>query len=116
MSPAAGSHAAGSHAAGCSGRVAYVSVGSEGSGGREAKKLTKKLDCGLIHLIMEGFFVKHSTKDPNHGTVTYFIITSTIPVRCYGLRNIIYVYNIMCYSLKPMAQITPTIHDNLNWW
>jgi hypothetical protein len=77
-------HAAGSHAAGRSGRVASVSVGSgrvtsvsigsEGSGARETKKLTKKLDCGLIHLIMEGFFAKYLTEDPNHGTLAYFII------------------------------------------
>jgi hypothetical protein len=77
-------HAAGSHAAGCSGRVASVSVGSgraasvsvgsEESGARETKKLTKKLDCGLIHLIMEGFFAKCLTEDPNHGTLAYFIM------------------------------------------
>jgi hypothetical protein len=78
-------HAAGSHAAGRSdrvasvsvgsGRVTSVSIGSERSGARKIKKLTKKLDCGLIRLIMEGFFAKRSTKDPNHGTLAYFIIS-----------------------------------------
>jgi hypothetical protein len=44
------------------------------SGARETKKLTKKLDCGLIYLIIEGFFAKRSTEDPNQRTLAYFII------------------------------------------
>jgi hypothetical protein len=30
--------------------------------------------CGLIHRTMEGFFAKHPTEDPIHGTLAYFII------------------------------------------
>jgi hypothetical protein len=36
--------------------------------------LTIKLECRLIHRIMEDFFTKHPTEEPNHGTLAYFII------------------------------------------
>jgi hypothetical protein len=29
--------------------------------------------CGLIHRIRKGFFAKHPTEKPNHGTLAYFI-------------------------------------------
>jgi hypothetical protein len=33
-----------------------------------------KLDCGLIHKIIEGFFAKCLKEEPNHGTSALFII------------------------------------------
>jgi hypothetical protein len=55
---------------------AYLEKGIEGENEEDGERprLTKKLDCGLIHRIMEGFFAKHLTKEPNHGTLAYFII------------------------------------------
>jgi hypothetical protein len=48
-----------------------------------------KLDCGLIHKIVEGFFAKRLKEEPNHGTSALFIIRYRLQIFIILFLNLV---------------------------